>query len=80
MNSDSLKMVSRLGEGHMPGSFFLSEPQLKTTVDSAWSRVKEGFRNLPVRRTRSSNTKVTTEFLKIKIGIQMCCIEILRNM
>ena len=25
-------MVSRLGEGHMPGTFFLSEPQLKTTV------------------------------------------------
>ena len=34
MNSDSLNMVSRLGEGHMPGTFFLSEPQLKTTVDS----------------------------------------------
>ena len=33
MNSDSLNMVSRLGEGHMPGTFFLSEPQLKTTVD-----------------------------------------------
>ena len=32
MNSDSLNMVSRLGEGHMPGTFFLSEPQLKTTV------------------------------------------------
>ena len=32
MNSDSLNMVSRLGEGHMPCSFFLSEPQLKTTV------------------------------------------------
>ena len=32
MNSDSLNMVSRLGEGHMPWSFFLSEPQLKTTV------------------------------------------------
>ena len=26
-------MVLRLGEGHMPGTFFLSEPQLKTTVD-----------------------------------------------
>ena len=25
-------MVSRLGEGHMPCTFFLSEPQLKTTV------------------------------------------------
>ena len=25
-------MVSRLGEGHMPGTFFLSEQQLKTTV------------------------------------------------
>ena len=34
MNSDSLNMVSRLGEGHMPWTFFLSEPQLKTTVDS----------------------------------------------
>ena len=33
MNSDSLNMVSRLGEGHMPWTFFLSEPQLKTTVD-----------------------------------------------
>ena len=32
MNSDSLDMVSRLGEGHMPCNFFLSEPQLKTTV------------------------------------------------
>ena len=32
MNSDSLNMVSRLGEGHMPRTFFLSEPQLKTTV------------------------------------------------
>ena len=32
MNSDSLNVVSRLGEGHMPGTFFLSEPQLKTTV------------------------------------------------
>ena len=32
MNSDSLNMVSRLGEGHMSGTFFLSEPQLKTTV------------------------------------------------
>ena len=32
MNSDSLNMVSRLGEGHMPWTFFLSEPQLKTTV------------------------------------------------
>ena len=32
MNSDSVNMVSRLGEGHMPCSFFLSEPQLKTTV------------------------------------------------
>ena len=32
MNSDSLNMVSRLGEGHMPGTFFVSEPQLKTTV------------------------------------------------
>ena len=32
MNSDSLNMVSRLGEGHMPCTFFLSEPQLKTTV------------------------------------------------
>ena len=27
MNSDSLNMVSRLGEGHMPWTFFLSEPQ-----------------------------------------------------
>ena len=34
MNSDSLNMVSRLGEGHMPCIFFLSEPQLKTTVGS----------------------------------------------
>ena len=32
MNSDSLNMVSRLGEGHMSCNFFLSEPQLKTTV------------------------------------------------
>ena len=32
MNSDSLNMVSRLSEGHMPGTFFLSEPQLKATV------------------------------------------------
>ena len=32
MNSDSLNMVSRLGEGHMPCTFFLSEPQLKTEV------------------------------------------------
>ena len=32
MNSDSLNMVSRLGEGHMPCTFFLSEPQLKITV------------------------------------------------
>ena len=32
MNSDSLNMVSRLGEGHMPCNLFLSEPQLKTTV------------------------------------------------
>ena len=32
MNSDSLNMVSRLGEGHMLGTFFLSEPQLKSTV------------------------------------------------
>ena len=31
MNSDSLNMVSRLGKGHMPCTFFLSEPQLKTT-------------------------------------------------
>ena len=28
-------MVSRLSEGHMPCTFFLSEPQLKTTVKSA---------------------------------------------
>ena len=35
MNSDSLNMVSRLGEGHMPCTFFLSEPQLKTTVRSS---------------------------------------------
>ena len=26
-------MASRLGEGHMPCTFFLSEPQLKTTVN-----------------------------------------------
>ena len=32
MNSDSLNMVSRLGKGHMPCNFFLSDPQLKTTV------------------------------------------------
>ena len=32
MNSDSLNIVSRLGEGHMPWTFFLSEPKLKTTV------------------------------------------------
>ena len=25
-------MVSSLDKGHMPGTFFLSEPQLKTTV------------------------------------------------
>jgi hypothetical protein len=25
-------MVLGLGEGHMPGNFFLSEPQVKTTV------------------------------------------------
>ena len=36
MNSDSLNMVSRLGEGHMPCTFFLSEPQLKTTVYQLW--------------------------------------------
>ena len=36
MNSDSLNMVSRLGEGHMPCNFFLSEPQLKTTVNRPW--------------------------------------------
>ena len=34
MNSASLNMVSRLGEDHMPCTFFLSEPQLKTTVGS----------------------------------------------
>ena len=34
MNSDSLNMVSRMGEGHIPCTFFLSEPQLKTTVVS----------------------------------------------
>ena len=33
MNSDSLNMASRLGDGHMPCNFFLSEPQLKTTVN-----------------------------------------------
>ena len=32
MNSDSLNMVSKLGDGHMLCTFFLSEPQLKTTV------------------------------------------------
>ena len=37
MNSDSLNMVSRLGEGHMPWTFFLSEPQLKTTVDPVFT-------------------------------------------
>ena len=37
MNSDSLNMVSRLGEGHMPWTFFLSEPQLKTTVEGVAS-------------------------------------------
>ena len=30
-------MVSRLGEGHMPCNFFLSEPQLKTTVIPQYS-------------------------------------------
>ena len=39
MNSDSLNMVSRLGEGHMPGTFFLSEPQLKTTVKGNWFKL-----------------------------------------
>ena len=41
MNSDSLNMVSRLGEGHMPCTFFLSEPQLKTTV--WWRLLHRGF-------------------------------------
>ena len=36
MNSDSLNIVSRLGEGHLPCTFFLSEPQLKTTVCSGF--------------------------------------------
>ena len=43
MNSDSLNMVSRLGEGHMPCTFFLSEPQLKTTVHCS-TYVKTYFR------------------------------------
>ena len=46
MNSDSLNMVSRLGEGHMPGTFFLSEPQLKTTVilsAESWFRKQRQF-------------------------------------
>ena len=44
MNSDSLNMVSRLGEGHMPCTFFLSEPQLKTTVSG---HLKNAPRKLP---------------------------------
>ena len=48
MNSDSLNMVSRLGEGHMPYTFFLSEPQLKTTVITVFcfrveSLIQTGF-------------------------------------
>ena len=46
MNSDSLNMVSRLGEGHMPGSFFLSEPQLKTTVGRDFSDSENSSRRL----------------------------------
>ena len=42
MNSDSLNMVSRLGEGHMPWTFFLSEPQLKTTVKDRWKSERGG--------------------------------------
>ena len=34
-------MVSRLGEGHMPWTFFLSEPQLKTTVIYVFSNLYE---------------------------------------
>ena len=43
MNSDSLNLVSRLGEGHMPGTFFLSEPQLKTTVPVAQDNDMENY-------------------------------------
>ena len=72
MSNIESKSFRDLSKIKMNRAVFKSEIYL---CDSAWSRVKEGFRNLPVRRTRSSNTKVTTEFLKIKIGIQ-----ILRNM
>ena len=41
MNSESLNMVLRLGEGHMPCTFFLSEPQLKTTVGYSDMRILE---------------------------------------
>ena len=41
-------MVSRLGEGHMPCTFFLSEPQLKTTVKNNgtityWKKINDLF-------------------------------------
>ena len=38
MISNSLNMVLRLGEGQMPWTFFLSEPQLKTTVGSEFDK------------------------------------------
>ena len=45
MNSDSLNMVSSLGEGHMPCTFFLSEPQLKPTVNQVYQDCrKESFK------------------------------------
>ena len=38
-------MVLRLGEGHMPCNFFLSEPQLKTTVLGTNNWEIETYRN-----------------------------------
>ena len=73
MNSDSLNMVSRLGEGHMPCTFFLSEPQLKTTVpyDKQWDYPGKSYKiqqilllcSVKLLRIMVKNKSISTFFL-----------------
>ena len=78
MNSDSLNMVSRLGEGHMPCNFFLSEPQLKTTVDSPAQTTADAHftsKNTLLKR----NTLHCYILLKRTVCFKLACYSLLFN-
>ena len=63
-------MVSRLGEGHMPCTFFLSEPQLKTTVTGVLTlRFHE---NLSVLQSVNSTAVPSNLILQSVKGVLMC--------